>query len=242
MLTEVENDADNLRAALKWTMDHGDALTAQTMLGGWVGRGGFAGRGDEGWRFLTAGLACPVNPRPWLSASTAMWASYVGYSAGAGVAEAARYGEERSSCCDRRQASASVTSPVNGCCPKPVLLAGIQAWTGRRDEACDLYREAHQLYSAGTDGWCRAFTTTPPAWWPTWRAICSSATTADAIGRVVRGRPRRLGAGHLERGHRPAGGPAGALRGCHRQDRAGATFGQGAAARGLRRAAAQPSR
>ena len=44
-----------------WVMEEGDAEAVQTMLGGLGWSWWLAGRGDEGWRWITAGLECAAD-------------------------------------------------------------------------------------------------------------------------------------------------------------------------------------
>ena len=93
-LTDVERESDNLHVALTWVIDGGDARAAQTMLGGLGWSWWLAGRGDEGWRWITAGLECDGPTTPTARATAAIWACNVGATAGVGGTQALAYGWE----------------------------------------------------------------------------------------------------------------------------------------------------
>jgi predicted ATPase/DNA-binding SARP family transcriptional activator len=148
-LTEVRREADNIRAALSWTIDRGDAETALRMLGGLGWSFWFSGRGEEGWRWFEAALRLPGPSEPGTRARAAMWACYVGYAAGTGMDLALAYGEEavaRAREADDERLLAEAT----------MLLAGANVGAGFGERAADLFEEAHVMFSEGTDDWTRA--------------------------------------------------------------------------------------
>ena len=93
-LREVNHEADNLRTALSWTIERGDAQAALAMLGGVGWSFWFSGRGEEGWRWFVTALELPGECDPATRAGAAMWACYVGYAAGTGMDLAIAYGVE----------------------------------------------------------------------------------------------------------------------------------------------------
>ena len=93
-LTAVERDVENLHVAMAWTVEQGDALTSQINLAGLGWSWWFAGRGDDGWRWLTAALDCPGPTTAHARAGAALWACYVGFCAGVERDAAWEYGLE----------------------------------------------------------------------------------------------------------------------------------------------------
>jgi predicted ATPase/DNA-binding SARP family transcriptional activator len=148
-LTETEFELDNVLAALTWRTDQARAEAVHTMLAGFGWSWWFAGRGDVGWRWMTAGLDCPGETTPRARCGAARWTAYVGASAGAPLADATRYGEEA-------VWLARSLDDVDELAESQMLLAGIYGMAGRNDEAIPAYDEAQQLYSLGDGEWNQA--------------------------------------------------------------------------------------
>jgi predicted ATPase/DNA-binding SARP family transcriptional activator len=164
-LREVEREADNLRACLAWTIDRGDALRAQTMLGGLGWSWWFAGRSSEGWRFLTACLSCPGETTPIARASAAMWAAYVGACNGAGLDDSRQLAVEAVGLLKAHPGQYIHDVTTESLLSSALtILANIDVMMARTTEARESYAAAHVLYAAGTDGWNRAFTANSAGW------------------------------------------------------------------------------
>jgi predicted ATPase/DNA-binding SARP family transcriptional activator len=148
-LREVHQEADNLRAALGWVIERGDAELALAMLGGLGWSFWFSGRGEEGWRWFVAALDLPGESSAVTRAGAAMWACYVGYAAGTGMDLAIAYGDEavelaREAGDAQRWAEATM------------LLAGANIGEGNIERSIELFEQSHAMFSAGDDNWSRA--------------------------------------------------------------------------------------
>ncbi len=156
-LVEVERESDNLRAVLSWLIERNEALTVQTMLGGLGWAWWFAGRGDEGWRWLTSGLACTGSTSPLARASAAMWAGYVGASAGVGMDAASVYAEEAVALLHANPGQRLADETSESLLPDALMLAaGIRGMVGDPVGATRHYTAAANLYASGTGHWNRA--------------------------------------------------------------------------------------
>ena len=148
-LTAVERDVENLHAAMTWTVDQGDALTSQTNLAGLGWSWWFAGRGDDGWRWLTAALECPGPTTAEARAGAAIWACYVGFCAGIEHDAAWAYGLES-------LALARECGDVDLLIVVLSLLGDVSHSRGNAATAVIMLDEAAALASTRTDVWSRA--------------------------------------------------------------------------------------
>jgi len=147
-LTAVERDVENLHVAMAWTVDQGDALTSQTNLAGLGWSWWFAGRGDDGWRWLTAALECPGPTTAEARAGAALWACYVGFCAGVEPDAAWAYGLEALTLA-RESGDDDLLALVLS------LLGDVSHGRGDAATAVDLLDEAARLASTRGDVWSR---------------------------------------------------------------------------------------
>lgn len=143
-LREVALEADNIRAALGWVIERGDAPTALAMLGGLGWSFWFSGRGEEGWRWFETALALPGPVDPLVRGQAAMWACYVGAAAGTGMEAAVARGQEavalaREAGDDQRAGEAMV------------LLSGARSASGDLAAAAVGFDEAADILADGDD-------------------------------------------------------------------------------------------
>ena len=148
-LTAVERDVENLHVAMTWTVDQGDALTSHTNLAGLGWSWWFAGRGDDGWRWLTAALECPGPTTAEARAGAAIWACYVGFCAGVERDAAWAYGCEALTLA-RESGDAGLLILVLS------LLGDVSHTRGDAATAVIMLDEAASLASTRTDVWSRA--------------------------------------------------------------------------------------
>ncbi len=156
-LTEVQREADNLRAVMTWLIERNEALAVQTMLGGLGWAWWFAGRGDEGWRWLTSGLACDGATAPLARATASMWAGYVGASAGVGMEAASVHAEEAVTLLRANPGQRLAAETSESLLPDALMLAaGIRGMVGDPVGATRHYTDAADLYASRDGHWNRA--------------------------------------------------------------------------------------
>jgi predicted ATPase/DNA-binding SARP family transcriptional activator len=92
-LAWLDNELDNLRAAIAWSIERGDGSNAQLLAGctGWYWW--HMGRAHEGLRWLDEALACGPTTPPEVRARTAAWSAWLGVQVGDRAAAAARAAE-----------------------------------------------------------------------------------------------------------------------------------------------------
>ena len=156
-LTDVERESDNLHVALTWVIDGGDARAAQTMLGGLGWSWWLAGRGDEGWRWITAGLECDGPTTPTARATAAIWACNVGATAGVGGTQALAYGWEALEL-------ARVANDDELLVMTLMLLGDVVVTGGDPTTGLALLQEAAALTASRTDPWNRATHAVAAGW------------------------------------------------------------------------------
>jgi predicted ATPase/DNA-binding SARP family transcriptional activator len=148
-LREVQREQGNLRVALGWVIDRGDAQTAVTMLGGLGWSWWFSGRGREGWQWFLRALELPGETDPKSRATAAMWAGFVGANAGQGIEAAMVLADEAVAAFRRLDDQRALGDAT-------MLLASIAAGSGRNEEAIARFDEAGALYAGFTDDFSRA--------------------------------------------------------------------------------------
>ena len=147
-LSAVERDVENLHVAMAWTVDEGDALTSQTNLSGLGWSWWFAGRGDDGWRWLTAALECAGPTTAEARAGAALWACYVGFCAGVEPDAVWAYGLE-SLALARESGDDDLLAVVLS------LVGDVSQGRGDAATAVALLDEAATLASRRSDIWSR---------------------------------------------------------------------------------------
>jgi predicted ATPase/DNA-binding SARP family transcriptional activator len=151
-LAEAAAEADNIRTALAWRIEQGDAESALAIAGGlgwsfWLGGGG-----DEGVRLLDAALACPGEASVARRAHAMMWSSAVRANSGSGLDEAVALGE-------RARELWRDVGDDRGRRDATTLLAGVHVMRGDRERAIELFDEATALYEVDDDDWSQAVAT-----------------------------------------------------------------------------------
>lgn len=147
-LAEARREADNIRAALAWLIEIGDADGALALVGG-LGWSFWLGGGEAGIRLFDAALACPGPATAANRARATMWASAVRANAGVGFDLAVAMGDEA-------RALWREAGDDEGYRDATALLAGIHQMRADRDAALAMFDEAAALYSPHPDHWSQA--------------------------------------------------------------------------------------
>ena len=149
-LADIALESDNLRTALAWFIDQGDAEAAHRLVGG-MGWSWWLGHGEEGLRWFEAALACqgPVDPRT--RALALAWASAVGVNSGEDVDHALRQGEDAIALL--REVEPDERLSLADAC---VLIANAHMRPANNERALELFDETVALSADRVDGWDRA--------------------------------------------------------------------------------------
>ena len=148
-LAEARRENHNIRAALAWRCERGEAEEALAMAGGLAWTFWLSGGGDEGVRLIETALACPGTASPARRAFATMWISAVMSNAGTGLDRAVDLGEE----------SLALWRDVDdeqGRAEAGALVGGVYVMRGDWDRAIELFDQAHAVLDRYPDHWSQA--------------------------------------------------------------------------------------
>ncbi len=148
-LAEARRENHNIRAALAWHCERGEAEEAVAMAGGLAWIFWLTGGGDEGVRLLETALACPGTATVAARAFATMWTSAVMSNAGTGLDHAIELGEQA---LDLWQQVGDEQGRAEAC----ALVGGVYAMRGDWERAIELFDESHALLDGYPDHWSQA--------------------------------------------------------------------------------------
>jgi predicted ATPase len=143
----VRADLDNFRAAIAWSVEHGEAQMAQALAGGlawfWWVEGGVV----DGFGWLEAALSLPGRVDPDTKATALARAAFLGMMAGQPEA----YARRRDQALVAMEEAGPLTRAASA-----MLLADLAEGSGSPDDARTLYEDMERYLATLDDPWARA--------------------------------------------------------------------------------------